>query len=474
MTRLKQTKREAEETMNKAQEILLHHDLKFFLPEYLDPLSRFYTRIALRHKDGWIPKQVLEYVKEKREKGESLKWKDENLEKVVQEDKFELVKWAVTFSDYVKENLCEEAATFGKLHMLKWAKKQEPPLQWNDYVLLAAFEFGHYDTVKWLNEKGCLRWNDVEKTDFLRYDKMLEDEEEWKNIDVNEVIFVLTRYSLAFTTLMMASHFGHTELVLHLLGRNGLNVNMENRGRKTSLLFACETGKLEVVKLLLEHKDINVNQGNNFGRTAFHLASERGHLEVAKAILSHPKFTNVNQADKYGLTALHFASREGHIEVVKALLSHPKFTNVNKADEDGKTALHLASRYGYNKVVKALLSHPKFTNVNEADEYGRTALHWACMGGHIECAKAILSHPKFTNVNQVSKDGETALHLASKRGHIEVVKALLSHPKFTNVNEADNNGQTALHWASMGGHNEVAKAILSHPKFTNVNQVSKD
>ena len=101
-----------------AKSILRHKDLCPIIAEYDDPQSRFYARIALRHKLGWIPKDVLEYGKEKREKGERLKWNGKKLWKVVEEDNFEVVKWAGTFNEYVKENLCEKAARYGKLHML--------------------------------------------------------------------------------------------------------------------------------------------------------------------------------------------------------------------------------------------------------------------------------------------------------------------------------------------------------------------
>eukprot|EP00941_MAST-03F_sp_MAST-3F-sp1_P003688 g3688.t1 len=452
----KRTEREAEEEETNVVETVLknHHYLSSFgLPEYLDPRSRINARTALRDKEGWIPKQVMQYVEERREKGEALIWDADNLGRVVKEDKFELVKWAGALNEYVKENLCERATKYGKLHMLKWARKQQPPLPMDKYVLqetyrnghydtlklgyegdssnylcLLAFNNGHYDTLKWLIENGC-PWDDRQKTNFLRYVSAFENAEQWKNIVVNQFIYGCAIHG-EMTTCMMACNFGHTELVRDLLARNGVNVNMGNGWGMTDLVFACRNGKLEVVKLLLEHNDINVNQVNEEGWTALHWASEGGRSEVVKAMFSHWK-TDVNQADNQGETALHLASYEGHVEVVKIILSHPKFTKVNEVSKDGQTAFLFASN-----------------------------------GGHLEVVKAILSHPKFTNVNQVTWDEQTALHLASSGGHIEVVKALLSHPNFTNVNQADEDGETALDVARSKGNTEVAEAILSHPKFT--------
>ena len=445
-------------TLNKAQALLLHHDLKFVLSEYVDPLSRFYTRIALRHKDGWIPKQVLQYGLEKTEMGESLEWNWKSRMRVVREDKFELVKWAFAFSEFGKTWLCWLAAIFGKLHMLKWARTQQPPLPWDEDVSKDAFNNGHYNTLKWLVEKGCPWYDMDDETEFLRYVSVLEDEEEWQNVVVNQVIII----SRGMTTLMMACLFGHTDLVCHLLACNGVNVNMDNGEGKTGLLFACGSGNLEVVKLLLEHNDIDVYHADAEGWTALHYASNEGHIEVVKTLLSHSKFTSANQGNRNGETAFYWAISWGHIEVAKAILSHPKFTNVNQVDDYGKTALHPASREGHIEVVKAILSHPEFTNANQADKYGRTALHWASMKGHIEVVKALLSHSKFTNVNEADEDGKTALHLASRYGHNEVVKALLSHSKFTSANQADKEGKTALRVARIRGHIEVANVISMH------------
>ena len=172
--------------LNKAQKLLLHPQLKFVIAKWVDPKSRFYARIALRHKLGWIPKELLAYLKEKREKGESLKWDGKNLKKVVKEDNFEVVKWAGTFNEYVKKDLCGWAASYGKLHMLKWARKQQPPLPWNRGTCFHAFDNGHCDTLKWLLENGCPlgEWfDDDDKTDFLQYASIFEDEKKWKNIE---------------------------------------------------------------------------------------------------------------------------------------------------------------------------------------------------------------------------------------------------------------------------------------------------
>eukprot|EP00941_MAST-03F_sp_MAST-3F-sp1_P003579 g3579.t1 len=174
----------------------------------------------------------------------------------MKEDKFELVKWAVTFkfSKYVKLCLCEVAAKSGKFHLLKWARKQQPPLPWNMGTCNRAFDFGHYDILKWSIENGCPCWNQI-KTDFLQYVSIFEDEKKWKNIVVNQRIYNNGEY----TTLMMASNFGHLELVRHLLTCNGINVNM--KWKSSHLAFT--NGKEEVCDFILDH--IESIEANNQG-----------------------------------------------------------------------------------------------------------------------------------------------------------------------------------------------------------------
>tara|TARA_A100001015_G_C15041416_1_gene739892 strand:+ start:1390 stop:2310 length:921 start_codon:yes stop_codon:yes gene_type:complete len=296
------------------EKVLFHPDLKFVIAQYVDPQSRFYARIALRDKLGWIPKQVLAYVNNKRENGKLLKWNWKNLEKVVKEDKFMVVKWASTFNKYVKKFLCNVAAEYGKLYMLKWARKQQPPLLWDNHICLKAFRFGHYETLKWAVENACPCYEET-KAHFLQYVSILENDDKWKNIVVNQIIYE------DWTTLMMSCHFGHTELVRYLLGCDGINVNMEDGLERTSLLLACSTGKIEVVKLLFAHGDVNVNKRDRYLRTALHTACRYGQIEVVKKIISHPK-CEVNKIDLHGMTAYNVAATEGYGEIAKLIKNH--------------------------------------------------------------------------------------------------------------------------------------------------------
>eukprot|EP00941_MAST-03F_sp_MAST-3F-sp1_P004426 g4426.t1 len=229
--RRKRTKRYVSEFISPALNVLKHNDLPFVLAEYLDPRSRINARTALRDKKAWIPKQVLQYVKEKTERGEHLTWGWSSLKKVVKEDKFELLRWADTFSNYVNKKLCEVAARFGKLDKLKWVPS-----------LILACRNGNLETVKLF-----LKNNDI---------------------NVNEADEV------GKTALHWASMGGHNEVAKAILSNPKFtNVNQADDHGRTALHLASREVMWdftnEVAKAILSHsKFTNVNQADNDGQTA--------------------------------------------------------------------------------------------------------------------------------------------------------------------------------------------------------------
>eukprot|EP00941_MAST-03F_sp_MAST-3F-sp1_P004363 g4363.t1 len=241
--------------------ILQHEQLKFVIAKYADPQSRFYARIALNEL-GWIPQQVLQYVKEKTEKGESLRWNhDDNLAKVMKEDKFELVKWACTFNTCVKNSLCQAAACYGKLHMLQWARKQQPPLPWNVWTLYDAFDDGQYDTLKWALENGCEEFNRDMKNQIDVYAQIFENEDRWKNVNLDNTFISIWDHDLGMrfdcNILMMAVMFGHKEFVRYLLTRNGIDVNYCTESENSAIQLAEDHNRHEIAKMIRSHPNFS-------------------------------------------------------------------------------------------------------------------------------------------------------------------------------------------------------------------------
>ena len=76
-----------------------------------------------------------------------------------------------------------------------------------------------------------------------------------------------------WTKLMVASYNGEIEIVKMLLGRKGINVNIQSVDGFTALIRASQKGHLDIVKLLLKVENINTSLSSVNGASALSLAS---------------------------------------------------------------------------------------------------------------------------------------------------------------------------------------------------------
>jgi ankyrin repeat protein len=150
--------------------------------------------------------------------------------------------------------------------------------------------------------------------------------------------------------LLVAAGAGGQPTVEKLL-RRGVNVNCEDKARKTPLAEAAAAGHLAVVELLLKH-GAGV-EGSGCGKTPLAAAADAGHLAIVELLLEHGADV---EGSKYGRgdRPLKYASARGHIEVIAALARAGA-----KLDDRGllgRTPLSYAAHVGNVKVVKALLA----------------------------------------------------------------------------------------------------------------------
>lgn len=151
-----------------------------------------------------------------------------------------------------------EAAAAGDLALVKKFVEPNPALanassaDGFPVFALACF-FGHFDTARYLAEKGA---------------------------DIHAAASNGTGYN-ALTASVTA---GHTEIVRWLLER-GLDPNYRYGPGFTPLLTAAANGHLDILKLLLSH-GAEPHACTNDGKSALAIAMERGHTHIADFLRS--------------------------------------------------------------------------------------------------------------------------------------------------------------------------------------------
>ncbi|KAH6909860.1 ankyrin repeat-containing domain protein, partial [Coprinopsis sp. MPI-PUGE-AT-0042] len=258
--------------------------------------------------------------------------------------------------------------------------------------------------------------------------------------------------------LMLASAFGHIDIVKLLLANTEIRVNFIDKHGQPALMLAARYGHEGIIKLLLARPEIEVNLVNDRGWSELINAALNSQEGAVKLLLARPEI-QVNVVDSEGQSALMYASHNGHQGVVKLLLAHSDI-QVNSVDNEKLSALMKAAANGHEGVVTLLLARPEI-QVNLVDNYGWSALMSAARYGHEGVVTPLLAHSKI-QVNLICNRGWSVLMLAATFGHEGVVKLLLAHPEIQ-VNLVDNKGRSALMYAARSGHEGVVKLLLARP-----------
>lgn len=143
----------------------------------------------------------------------------------------------------------------------------------------------------------------------------------------------------------------HNESIEELLKllQTGININIQDKEKKTLLIHAVINNKLEMVRLLIS-KGIDLNIQDSLGYTALHYAVQNYNIDAVELLLSNK--ARVDVQDKCGNTPLFRAvfNSRGRGEVIKLLLANG--ANRNLTNNYGISPLNLAntiSNYGINK-----------------------------------------------------------------------------------------------------------------------------
>ncbi|MCB9229070.1 MAG: ankyrin repeat domain-containing protein [Deltaproteobacteria bacterium] len=144
------------------------------------------------------------------------------------------------------------------------------------------------------------------------------------------------------TPLIEAAKNGCLDTVTSLVMECEAEVNEAGSDGMTPLLIAVHFGHSNIVKFLVEQGAV-VDQPDHSGATPLLIAASFGALNIVKFLVE--RGAAVDTVDRDGYSPLMMAAFWGHSEVIKFLVQTGK-VDVNKIANDGKTALLWAQAMG--------------------------------------------------------------------------------------------------------------------------------
>ncbi len=247
---------------------------------------------------------------------------------------------------------------------------------------------------------------------------------------------ILERNAKDNNLLMLASRFGHFDIVKYLIEQNRININERNDERYTPLIYSCVEGHSEISELLIKN-GANINVKGRHGNTPLIFSCMGKHKECVRVLLNHK--VDVQDRNTAGYTALMIAGAEGDTEIFNLLMENGARTT--DKDINGTSILMKCSQTGNFSIAKLLID--KGADITEIDKKdGNSILHYASESGNMPLVEFIISkNPKLINAQNLI--GETCLMTAIRSAHMNIAHYIAKHDE-CNVAIKNNAFNSAL------------------------------
>lgn len=258
----------------------------------------------------------------------------------------------------------------------------------------------------------------------------------------------LVRDNRGTTPLHMAAAAGRheaTEMLLHRMPKGA--VDSTDREGRTPLHLAAEHGALEVVHVLVR-EGADVDLAAEGRTTALMLAAQQGHVDVVRTLAEAG--AALNAQDESHRTALVHAVANGHTHVCSLLLRLG--ADPDAADVAGNTAVHYAAAYGWIFPLRVLAEAG--AALHRPNKRQTTPVWAAFLKGHLGVVDFLLDQPSQVkmDVDVPDPEGRTPV-MRTLRADVDA--SVLSRLQFLlgkhNADAArqDSQGNNALHHLAM-------------------------
>ena len=275
------------------------------------------------------------------------------------------------------------------------------------------------------------------------------------------------------TGLMLASLYGHFELVEFLI-ENNAKVTKKDKFKRTPLLHAVRGGQLKIASYLLT-KGAEFECPDSSNNTPLHYACALGFQDIAELLLKAGASPNPLNDWKYSPLEIGFV--KNHFGVIKFLLD---YVDVNTKFNLDMCLIH----YSFKKITKKVVDEEmkyliinKECDINAQDFYGESIFHYLAkftynkfimdnneyfeelfnynnrisykeretkkMELYKQLIKKIFSllvQRKNLDINLVNKQGKTAFQLAIENDNFEFIEEILKlNPQLSFIDESGNS-----------------------------------
>lgn len=291
------------------------------------------------------------------------------------------------------------------------------------------------------------------------------------------------------TPLLFAVKTENKNMCIVLLGFRNIDVNIQDKGKKTTLIIALENGFKDIAEFILGRENKEVSYRNK----ALRLSVEKGYTNIVKTLIND---ANINSKNPEGNAPIILALKNKKTGMVMYLIE--KGADINITNKERETPLLISLQNKNSDIAKLLIE--KGADVNAKDKTGNSPLLLALKNSDFDTAWLLtkknanfddiesrlkedkeremfkslqLFKQAFTkgNVNVQNELGETAVAQAAKDNHKNILEQLISIGADLNI--PNNNGNTPLLLAIKNGHTRIVNLIIKKSDI-DINHKNKD